>query len=226
MKEDTITITRVNCQSWFQIKTRNISIHIDPGYAGFYENQGIDDSIFSNKADYIVLSHNHKDHMRIDMIERLRGENTKIIAPPICEADLKTPMIALMENEKYICQDCNIIAVPAYNTLEGRSIRKFHHKGDFNGYIIEIKGKRIYFAGDTDIIDEMKEFGNLDVGLLPIGGTYVMDLEEAVRATQIMKPRVVIPMHQAEASLKDFQNKIKQLGIDCVILQIGDSFQL
>lgn len=164
--------------------------------------------------------------MRIDMIERLRGENTKIIAPPICEADLKMPMIALIENEEYTCQDCKIIAVPAYNTLEGRSIRKFHHKGDFNGYIIEIEGKRIYFAGDTDIIDEMKEFGNLDVGLLPIGGTYVMDLEEAVVATTIMKPKVVIPMHQAEANLMDFQNRIKQLGIECVILQIGDSFQL
>lgn len=226
MERNLITITRINRQSWFQIDYNNIIIHLDPGYAGLFENQGINDSVFETKADYILISHNHKDHLRMDMIEQLQSYRTIVIAPPVCRDGLTIPFIELLSGSKYSNNDIKIEAVPAYNTEKGRSIRKFHHKGDFNGYIIEIDGKRIYFAGDTDVIDEMNTFCNLDVAILPIGGTYVMDLEEAVEASMIMNPRVVIPMHQAEASLEEFKARIESLGISCTVLQLGESFKL
>ncbi|HOI46887.1 MAG TPA: MBL fold metallo-hydrolase [Bacilli bacterium] len=226
MDQNPIKITRINRQSWFQITFNNIIIHIDPGYAGLFENQGINKSVFEKKADYIVISHNHKDHLRMDMIEQLQSYRTIVIAPPVCRDGLTIPFIELLSGSKYSNNDIKVEAVPAYNTEKGRSIRKFHHKGDFNGYIIEMDGKRIYFAGDTDVIDEMSTFCNLDVAILPIGGTYVMDLEEAVDASLILKPKVVIPMHQAEASLEEFKARIESFGISCTVLQIGESLNL
>lgn len=93
--------------------------------------------------------------------------------------------------------ELKITVVHAYNTEEGRSTRKPHRKGEFNGYLIQADGITIYFAGDTDVIDEMKDFGTVDLAFLPIGGTYVMDAGEAVEAAQLIKPQILISMHEA-----------------------------
>ncbi len=223
MNENPIIITRANRSSWFILEYQNIILHIDPGYAGLFENQGIHPSTFEKKADYILISHPHKDHLRLDMIEHIFTPSTIILAPQSCKTELTIPFQALNQDDTYQDSNVSIIAVPAYNTDQGRSTRKYHPKGDFNGYIIELSGKRIYFAGDTDHIPEMSTFGSLDVALLPIGGTYVMDLEEAVEATSILKPKYVIPMHQADSSLALFQSRIRELGLQCTLLNLGES---
>ena len=104
-------------------------------------------------------------------------------------------------------------AVPAYNTN-----KQFHTKDkELIGYIVGIGGARIYHAGDTDRIPEMKDFKNIDVALLPVSGTYVMTAEEAVQAALDIKPGVAIPMHygaivggraDAERFARDLQGKV------------------
>lgn len=93
--------------------------------------------------------------------------------------------------------ELKITVVHAYNTEEGRSTRKPHRKGELNDYLIQADDITIYYAGDTDVIDEMKDFGTVDLAFLPIGGTYVMDAGEAVEATQLIKPQILISMHEA-----------------------------
>ena len=78
-----------------------------------------------------------------------------------------------------------IKVVDAYNTPQGSSTRKLHKKGNCVGYVITIEGKTIYHAGDTDFIPEMKELGKIDVALLPIGGKFTMDIEEAVKIDRL-----------------------------------------
>lgn len=219
-------ITRVNRSSWFILEYQDIIIHFDPGYAGLFDNQGIHPSTFDKKADFILISHPHKDHLRMDMIERIFTPSTIILAPQSCKTELTIPFQVLNQDGIYQDSNVSILAVPAYNTDQGRSTRKYHPKGEFNGYIIGLGGIRIYFAGDTDRIPEMSTFGSLDVALLPIGGTYVMDLEEAVEATSILKPKCVIPMHQADSSLALFQSRISELGLQCKVLNLGETTEI
>ncbi|MBU4370226.1 MBL fold metallo-hydrolase, partial [Patescibacteria group bacterium] len=97
-----------------------------------------------------------------------------------------------------------------------------HQKGKDLGFIVEMQGKRIYHAGDTDLIEEMKQIKNIDLALLPVGGTYTMDVDQAVEAVKLIQPKVVIPMHygkiklgsqefELKADIDDFKNKVEQL---------------
>ena len=96
------------------------------------------------------------------------------------------------------------------NTPEGRSTRKVHKKGINIGYIINIDDYRIYHTGDTDFISEMKKLGKIDVALLPIGGTFTMYVDEAVKAALAIKPEIVIPMHfKKKGSSKEFKKKVE-----------------
>lgn len=226
MSQSDTTITRVNRSSWFILEYKDRVIHIDPGYAGLFENQGIHPETFDKKADFILISHPHKDHVRMDMIERIASPTTIILAPSSCQNDISIPFQVLNQPQSFLHEDILIQAVPAYNTEQGRSTRKYHPKGEYNGYLVTLGQKRIYFAGDTDCIPEMGTFCSLDLALLPIGGTYVMDVEEALEAASIMKPKWVIPMHQADSSMTLFQSKIHDLGLHCIVLNPGESFQI
>ena len=89
--------------------------------------------------------------------------------------------------------------------------------------MVTIEGKIIYHAGDTDLIPEMKELGDIDVALLPIGGTYTMDVNEATKAALTLNPKVVIPMHHLKAEPQISKNKLEATSdIRVVLLQIGE----
>src|SRR4030067_104424 len=93
--------------------------------------------------------------------------------------------------DKITVEGIAIEAVPSYNTN-----KQFHTKDkNWVGYIFTVKGQRIYLAGDTDYIPEMKTFSNVDIALLPVSGTYVMTADEAVKAALDIKPKIAIPMH-------------------------------
>jgi L-ascorbate metabolism protein UlaG (beta-lactamase superfamily) len=93
----------------------------------------------------------------------------------------------------------SVEAVPAYNINKFQpSGVPFHPKADSkNGYVVTIAGRRVYHAGDTDFIPEMRELKNIDIAFLPVSGTYVMTAQEAAEAAQAIKPKVAIPMHYA-----------------------------
>ena len=122
-------------------------------------------------------------------------------------------------------EDITIKAVHAYNVKRYRSPgNPFHPKGYGVGYLVKTKGKIIYFAGDTDVIPEMKEIGPVDVALLPCGDTYTMDNIEAAEATKIIKPKAVIPMHTWDKSTDDFKHGIASTETKFVSLKEGEEY--
>lgn len=139
------------------------------------------------KADLILVTHDHFDHLDIKSIKRLSKADTTLVTPKGCFVE-GYDTCSLDESEERVVKDVKIKTVPAYNVN-----KPFHKKGGV-GYIVEIDGIRIYHAGDTDRIPEMKSI-EVDVALLPIGGTYTMDVKEAVEAAWDIKAKVYIPMH-------------------------------
>lgn len=156
------------------------------------------------KADLILITHSHYDHCSLEDIQKIMKPETIVIAPPDCSSklarieDLKTKIIT--PGKKFTSNNLEIEAIPAY------SIKKPYHpkENEWIGYILEINGKRIYHAGDTELIPEMNNL-NVDIALLPIGGEYTMNVQEAAEAVTRIKAKIAIPMH--------YGNKAKiQLG--------------
>jgi len=168
---------------------------------------------FSKKADIILVSHSHYDHLDIKRINEIKTDNTKIFTTK--EASSKIiGAISMNPGDKQVIGDITIKAVHAYNVDKFRSPGiPFHPKGFGIGFIITMEGKRVYFAGDTDFIPEMKTFENIDYALLPISGTYVMDIDEAIQAAKAINANIVIPMHEFKANKQDFASKAKEQGI-------------
>ena len=151
------------------------------------------------KADILLISHEHSDHLSPEDIKRFSDANTTIVAPRICEA----PLGQFSQGKRFVEPGSNlelkgvkIEAVPAYNLNKYRSPGVvFHPRADGKvGYIVTLDGVRFYHAGDSDATPEMKAL-DVDVAFLPVSGTYVMTAEEAAEAAKTMKVKVAVPMH-------------------------------
>lgn len=172
-----------------------------------------------DRADIILITHEHYDHFSPEDISKLLGPETVIVLPRDCSGKIKAKEIIVKPGDKITVEGIEIEVVPSYNTN-----KKFHPKDKgWVGYIFKVSDKRIYIAGDTDYIPEMKEFMNIDIALLPVSGTYVMNAEEAVQAALDIKPKIAIPMHYGSivGSSKDAQYFADNLKgkIDVKILQ-------
>jgi L-ascorbate metabolism protein UlaG (beta-lactamase superfamily) len=179
------------------------------------------------KADIILVSHKHKDHLQPEAVAMIAGEETKIIAPLGCFDEIRYLYTIIEPNESVDIGRIKVTSVDAYNTGSGHSTRKVHHKGKAVGYLVDAGGRRIYFAGDTDLIPEMKKLGRVDIAFLPIGGTFVMDIDEAVQAVSIIKPSIVIPMHQAQNDQREFLEKVCiDTGSKALILGVGETVEI
>ncbi|BCB95511.1 metal-dependent hydrolase [Dissulfurispira thermophila] len=144
-----------------------------------------------DSADIILITHEHYDHCSPEDVKKIQGPNTVIVTTGDCAKKISGNIKIVRPGDKINVSGIEIEAVPAYNTN-----KQFHTKDKgWVGYIFTANGQRIYIAGDTDYIPEMKTFKNIDIALLPVSGTYVMTAEEAVQAAITINPRIAIPMH-------------------------------
>jgi L-ascorbate metabolism protein UlaG (beta-lactamase superfamily) len=170
-------------------------------------------------ADLILITHPHYDHCSPEDVAKIQGPKTVIVTPAECAAKLSGNIIIVAPGVTLTAAGIDVKVVPSYNTN-----KQFHTKDKgWAGYIFTVNNKKIYLAGDTDYIPEMKTFQNVDVALLPVSGTYVMTAEEAAKAALDIKPKVAVPMHYGSivGSKKDaeiFAEKLKG-KIDVVILK-------
>jgi L-ascorbate metabolism protein UlaG (beta-lactamase superfamily) len=143
------------------------------------------------KADIILVTHSHFDHLSPDDINRLKKEDTIIVCSSDCVSQLSGDVRGLLPDQEVEIQGINIKAVPAYNPA-----KPFHpQKNEWLGFVFTMEGVSIYHAGDTDIIPEMEDLGAVNIALLPVGGKYTTNAEQAAATANLIKPDVSIPMH-------------------------------
>ena len=188
-------------------------IHIDPvsQYAEYADMP---------KADLILITHHHFDHMDKSAIEKIIKENTTIICSEICSKEIDG--IVLKNGDSKTIANIKIDAVPAYNLVHKRNNGEpFHPKGDGNGYVLTIDNKRIYVAGDTENIPEMKDLKDIDIAFLPMNLPYTMTPEMVADAAEMFNPKILYPYHYGSTDpnklveimkdKKDIEVRVRQL---------------
>lgn len=166
------------------------------------------------KADFVLVTHGHGDHWDSYAAHVLMGRYTELVIPKNIWYKLRKGIV--MENHMHmdIGQGCSIDAVPAYNT--SRKKLKAHPKGRDNGYVLDLEGFRIYIAGDTEPIPEMKELGKIDIAFLPVS-RLTMSLQQLREAIKTIKPRVVYPYHFNQTDTAKIRKAASGLGAEVKI---------
>ena len=194
---------------------KGFSVQVDP--VGKMGQAEIDYSWFP-KADLILITHEHGDHLSPDTIALLSKDDTQILLNAKSRDQLgKGEAIANGESRKV--GPVGITAVPAYNISEGR--QNFHPKGNGNGYILDFDGFKVYVAGDTEDIDEMASIGPVDVAFLPVNQPYTMTTTQCIEAAMTIKPKVLIPYHMSQTDIQEVKTVLdaNDSGIEVLLFE-------
>jgi L-ascorbate metabolism protein UlaG (beta-lactamase superfamily) len=202
--------------SW-KLKAGGKTIYIDP-YQGEYDE----------KADLILATHSHTDHCEPSKVNIAKGEDTVVVAPADCANKIGSPVESLKPGEKASYGDVEVEAVEAYNVKRFRSPGvPFHPKGLGVGYLVKADGKTVYHVGDSGFIPEMKNLGEIDLLLIPTGGTYTMDDEDGAEAAVTIHPKKAIPMHIWDTDPREFKKNVEAVSdLQVKILNPGDTLDL
>lgn len=172
-----------------------------------------DYSQFPN-ADAILITHDHPDHLDASAIEKIISPKTEILLTQLCFDKLgKGTVIKNGESKKIL--GLTVKAVPAYNIVNMRSEgNPFHPKGAGNGYVISFGDKKVYVAGDTENIPEMKDLGKIDIAFLPMNLPYTMTPEMTASAAKMIHPSILYPYHFGDTDVSKLLELLKSEKMD------------
>jgi L-ascorbate metabolism protein UlaG (beta-lactamase superfamily) len=203
-----VVITPIQHAS-FTLEAAGKRIYVDPAPADLFSGKP--------KADLILITDIHGDHMDPGAVQALTKDGTVIIAPAAVAKTI-TQAKVLNNGQETSWEGWSIRAMPMYNLKRGPSSGNlFHTKGRGNGYVLEYGGKRFYISGDTENIPEMRALKNIDVAFVCMNLPYTMTAEEAAEAVKAFHPKVVYPYHYRGQPSQDphkFAQLLEGTGID------------
>jgi L-ascorbate metabolism protein UlaG (beta-lactamase superfamily) len=177
----------------------------------------------AHDATVVLVSHSHYDHYSADDVGKVSGPETEIIgAADVVKQQGKGKVIKPGESTEL--GGVGITGVWSYNAK-----KQFHPKANnWLGFVVEMGGVRLYYAGDTDLTEEMKGLNNIEVALVPVGGTYTMDAEEAARAVEAIRPKRAIPYHWGDivGTRRDAERFAEIAKCEVTVLKAGESLEL
>lgn len=178
-------------------------IHVDPvSEVGDYSQLP--------KGDIILITHEHHDHFDPQTIDLLRKDDTVLMLPETCAAQIKKGIVMKNGNVRMI-RGLNVEAVPAYNMVHMRKPgNPFHPKGTGNGYVISFSDKKVYVAGDTENTPEMKQLTGIDIAFLPMNLPYTMTPEMVADAATPFKPKILYPYHFGDTDTSKLLELLKE----------------
>lgn len=163
------------------------------------------------KADIILVTHEHGDHFDLQALEILRTEKTLLVLTETCAGRVKGGIVMNNGDVKTVA-GLKIEAVPAYNIVHKRSdAQPFHPKGVGNGYVITFGDKRVYVAGDTENIPEMKKLKQIDIAFLPMNVPYTMTPEMVADAANAFQPKILYPYHYGNTDTSKIVDLLKDV---------------
>jgi L-ascorbate metabolism protein UlaG (beta-lactamase superfamily) len=185
----------------------NFVIYIDPvRTSGSYENLP--------KADMILVTHDHGDHLDPDLIKTLRKDATIMFSNENAAVSVSWAKV-MKAGDNNTVNGISVMAVPAYNIKNMRAPgQPFHPKGVGNGYVITIGDKKFYVAGDTENIPEMKNLKNIDIAFLPMNLPYTMTPEMVADAAKSFNPAILYPYHYGNTNTEEIVKLLKNSGIE------------
>jgi L-ascorbate metabolism protein UlaG (beta-lactamase superfamily) len=200
-----VEITPIHHAS-FTLRAGGKLIYIDPSPASLFNGKP--------KADLILITDIHGDHLDAGASEALSQSDTTVIAPAAVSKTIAAAKV--LENGQSTSWDgWTIDAMPMYNIKRGpKPGELFHPKGRGNGYVLTYGGKRFYISGDTENIPEMRALKNIDVAFVCMNLPYTMPVEEAAEAVKAFHPKIVYPYHYKGQDTKKFAELLKGSGID------------
>jgi L-ascorbate metabolism protein UlaG (beta-lactamase superfamily) len=200
-----VTITPIQHAS-FTLAASGKTIYIDPSPAKLFAAKP--------KADLILITDIHPDHMDQGAIIGLSGSGTKVIAPAAVAKTITNAEV-LNNGETAHWNGWTVEAVPMYNEKRGPAPGQlFHTKGRGNGYVLTYGGKRFYISGDTEGIAEMRQLKDIDVAFVCMNLPYTMPVEEAADAVKAFHPKIVYPYHYRGQDTSKFAHLLEGTGID------------
>lgn len=177
-------------------------IHVDPV-------SGEGDYRSFPKADLILITHEHFDHLDAEAVSLIRKSGTQVVISLVCAGKIKDAVVMKNGDQKTI-QGFEVEAIPAYNIVHKRSDgNPFHPKGQGNGYVITFGDKRVYVAGDTEPVPEMKSLGAVDIAFLPMNLPYTMSPEMAAEAARTLRPGILYPYHYGNTEVRKLMDLLK-----------------
>ena len=183
-------------------------IHVDP-YSKLADYSKLP------KADILLITHEHRDHLDAAALEKVRAEKTRVVLTEAGAGQVNGGIV-MKNGDVRTIEGIMIEAVPAYNIAGKRENgQPYHPKGAGNGYILTVGDKRVYVAGDTEKIPEMKGFRDIDIAFLPMNLPYTMTPEMVADAAKMIMPKVLYPYHTGDTDIAQLTALMKdQKGIE------------